>query len=123
MFRENGTDCDSCSNHYTIIKHTEPPCVTDGVCKFGKPELWLSNRFAWELFQKCANQVIVAGMGDVLGIKFEAIEFLLNLYGVEDLESRRELFEKIQIIDTIRSRYSKKSSGTIGNNKPRTSKK
>lgn len=62
-------------------------------------------------------------MGDILGIKFEAIEFLLNLYGVEDLESQRELFEKIQIIDIIRLRYSKKSGGTIGNNKPKASKK
>lgn len=62
-------------------------------------------------------------MGDVLGIKFEAIEFLLDLYGIDDLEERRFLFEKIQIIDIIRMKNSRKSSGTIGGNKPSARKR
>jgi hypothetical protein len=82
----------------------------------------LSNQFAWELYQKCSGQVIVAGMGDVLGIKFEAIDFIFNLYCIDDPEERRFLFEKIQIIDIIRLKNSRNSSGTIGR-KPQTHKK
>lgn len=71
-------------------------------CEFGKVDLWVANHYAWELYQKVAGQVIVAGMGDVLGIKFEAIQFLFDIYGIIDKEERLELFEKIQIIDTAR---------------------
>jgi len=42
-------------------------------------------------------------MGDILGIKFEAIDFIFNLYNI-DSEERLDLFEKIQIIDTARMR-------------------
>jgi len=62
----------------------------------------------------CATQVIVAGMGDVLGIKFEAIGFIFDLHGIDDLEEKRFLFEKIQIIDIIRLKSSRNKSATIG---------
>ena len=61
-----------------------------------------SNIFAWQLFQECSNQVIVAGMGDVLGIKFEAIDFLFNLYNINDEWEKQCLFEKIMTVDRIR---------------------
>jgi hypothetical protein len=61
----------------------------------------------------CASQVIVAGMGDVLGIKFEAIDFIFNLYDITDIEEKRFLFEKIQIIDIIRLKCSRNRE-TIG---------
>lgn len=41
-------------------------------------------------------------MGDILGIKFEAIQFLFDIYGIIDRDERLDLFEKIQIIDTAR---------------------
>ena len=96
--------------------------MTEGDCKFGMPDLWVSNQFAWELYQKCSGQVIVAGMGDVLGIKFEAIEFLFNLYDIDDRDEKRLLFQKIQIIDILRLRSSRNKNATIGNqakNRPR----
>lgn len=62
----------------------------------------------------CSSQVIVAGMGDVLGIKFEAIEFLFDLYEIDDNDERRLLFEKIQNIDIIRLKSSRNRSETIG---------
>lgn len=55
-------------------------------------------------------------MGDILGIKFEAIEFVFDLYAIHNLEERRELFEKIQIIDIIRLKRNRQESGTIKNN-------
>lgn len=62
----------------------------------------LSNQHAWELFELLAGQVIVAGMGDILGIKFEAIEFIFNLYQIDEAWYRQDLFEKIIVIDSIR---------------------
>jgi hypothetical protein len=61
----------------------------------------------------CSSQVIVAGMGDVLGIKFEAIEFLFDLFEIDDNDERRLLFEKIQNIDIIRLKSSRNRSETI----------
>jgi hypothetical protein len=72
------------------------------VCSFGKPELFISNFFAWELYQKLSGQVIVAGMGDVLGINFMAIEFIFNLYEIYDPIERQCLFEKIIAVDSVR---------------------
>jgi hypothetical protein len=66
--------------------------------------LWPGNLFAWELFQKLSGQVITGGMGDILGIKFEAIESLFNIYGIMDNEERLILFEKITSIDEVRIR-------------------
>ena len=63
--------------------------------------MWVSNYFAWELYQKLSGQVIVAGMGEVLGINFLAIDFIFNLYEIEQSE-RLILFEKILAIDTVR---------------------
>jgi len=54
------------------------------------------------LFELVSGQVIVAGMGDILGIKFEAIEFIFNLYQIEDIYERQDLFEKIVAIDSVR---------------------
>jgi len=54
---------------------------------------------------KLGGQVVVAGMGEVLGIRFEAIESILNIYGIEDPEKRVEIFEKIVIIDSVRMKF------------------
>lgn len=70
-----------------------------------KPDLWVSNTFAWELFQRLSGQVIVAGMGEPLGIKFEAIGFIFDLYGIHDDTEKIELFEKITLIDSVRLKY------------------
>lgn len=72
------------------------------MCPFGKPDLWVSNFFAWELYQKLSGQVIVAGMGEILGINFLAIGFIFDLYEVDDQIEKQVLFEKILAIDTVR---------------------
>lgn len=43
-------------------------------------------------------------MGDCLGIKFEAIDFIFGIYSIYDPNERLELFEKIQAIDSVRLR-------------------
>ncbi len=41
-------------------------------------------------------------MGDILGIKFEAIDFLFDLYNIKDRDEKLILFDKIMTIDRIR---------------------
>lgn len=94
------------------------------VCTYGKPELWVSNMFAWELFQECSAQVNVAGMGDILGIKFEAVDFLFDLYNIIDRDERVQLFEKIMTIDRIRVfQQHKKNERAIEEQKNKARKK
>ena len=44
-------------------------------------------------------------MGDILGIRHEAIESILNIYGIANQEQRVELFEKVCIIDGVRMKF------------------
>lgn len=81
------------------------PCedpLKDYLCPYGKPDLWQSNTFAWQLFQECSSQVITAGMGEILGIDYSAIDFLFRLYKIEDEWYKQCLFEKIITIDRVR---------------------
>jgi hypothetical protein len=68
----------------------------------------VGNMFVWSLYEKVMGQVIVAGMGEPLGIRFDAIEFIFDLYEVTDTYDRQEYFEKIQKIDSVRLGYRKK---------------
>jgi hypothetical protein len=51
-------------------------------------------------------------MGSPIGIMFTAIVALLDIYCINDPEERIEVFEKIQIVDSIRLRLSHQE--TIG---------
>lgn len=82
----------------------DAPCEIDK-CEHGSDKLFISNHLAWDFYNKLAGQVIVAGMGEVLGIRFEAIEAILNIYRIEDPQIRVELFEKISIIDGVRMKF------------------
>jgi len=64
----------------------------------------INNHLAWELFQKVSGQMIVAGMGEPLGINFLAIDFILDIYGILKRDKRREMFDKIILFDSIRLR-------------------
>jgi len=100
------TDCGACRAHYRTVKRKTVPCETEEGCLNEIPELWVSNSFTWEMFSKVSGQVIVAGMGEPIGIKFEAIQFLFELYNVPD-DERIDIFEKIMAIDTVRMNYRK----------------
>ena len=76
--------------------------MTDAGCPHGKIDLFISNQFAWDLYEKLIGQVIVAGMGDILGVKFEAIQFIFEVYQVKEPFYRQDLFEKILLIDSVR---------------------
>lgn len=64
----------------------EPPC---DICM---PEIMPNNKKALELYSLVQTQLVVIGMGEVLDINFNAIEFIMNLYNVPN---KKEVFEKI----------------------------
>lgn len=88
--------------HFEKVKKTIAPCLIGEECISGKPDLYIGNHLAWELYQKVSGQVIVAGMGEIIGIQFSAIEFILSIYQIYDPDVRCDLFEKILLIDTVR---------------------
>jgi hypothetical protein len=45
-------------------------------------------------------------MGQPLGIYFSSILAIFDIYGIIDIDERRELFEKIQLIDKVRLKIS-----------------
>jgi hypothetical protein len=85
-----------------MFKKQTLPCLTDTGCPNGKVDLWACNHFAWQLYQEVSGQVIVAGMGDILGIKFEAIAFLFDIYMINDYYERQDLYQKIVAVDAVR---------------------
>lgn len=110
MFTPNRASCKDCEANYEY-KHRKdpiknpygvPPCITENLCHLGKPSLSIRNSYVMELYQKCAHQQIVAGMGQPIGIMFTSILALFDIYDIIDKDDRRELFEKIQLIDEIR---------------------
>ena len=87
------------------IQQKPAPCEDEECkyeCPYGVVFLEPKNRFVWTLFNKLSGQVIVAGMGECLGIKFEAIDFLFDLYKINKRYERKILFDKLQLIDSIR---------------------
>ena len=97
-------NCTDCIEHYRVNKNDLPPCEYGNECPYGKPVLFYSNHLALEMFNKIQNQVIIAGMGDPLGLDHKAIINILDLYEITDIEERKILFDKILAIDCVRMR-------------------
>jgi len=110
LFTPGRGSCKDCEEHYKFKHKTnpdkypndQPPCILSYECPFGKPTLTVRNGYIFDLYQKCAHQQIMAGMGQPIGIIFQSILALFDIYGIIDTYERREIFEKIQIIDHIR---------------------
>ena len=83
-----------------------PPCITINECLSGKPILSTKNQYVLSLYHKVAGQQIVAGMGQPIGIIYQSILAIFDIYDIVNREERRELFEKITIIDSIRLKHS-----------------
>lgn len=56
-----------------------------------------ANIEAWRIYQIAQSQVITAGMGDIIGIDFRGLDFVMELYGVTN---RRAVFEKVIVLFT-----------------------
>lgn len=84
-----GPTCgDGCKNAFHV-EGREAPCDT---CR---PAVNPHNQDAWRIFQIVQTQVVTAGMGDVIGVDFNALNFVMELY---DIDNRRECFEKVNVL-------------------------
>ena len=98
----NRSSCKDCMIHFDLKGETAPCLLPDGECFVGKPILWYSNHIAMEIFNKIQNQLIIAGMGEPIGLNQQAIINIMDIYDIRDIEERRVLFDKILTIDNIR---------------------
>jgi len=77
----------------------ETPC---GTCP--KPILDHENVQVWELYQVLSGQLIIGGMGTIIGLNFPAIHFVFEVYDIP-----RELwmtyFERLIVIDNAVGKF------------------
>lgn len=59
------------------------------------PELEPRNELAWQVFNFCQSQMVVAGMGTPLGIAFDAIDRAMHWFRVPRRE-RRRVFDQVR---------------------------
>ncbi len=62
------------------------------------PEMMQENCLAWEVFDLCQDQVIVAGFGTIIGIYDSAIELAMDRLGVTGFLERIATVKKVKAI-------------------------
>ena len=73
-----------------------------------KPELLPINLEAWDFFQLVRDQVLVAGMGTVIGLNKATVLQILQVYGVHDSEDLTDLLEKIMVLHGVEMKFATK---------------
>jgi hypothetical protein len=76
------------------------------------PRLWPENRLAWKVFRVCSSQLIVGGLGVVVGISHAALADAMRWCQVPE-EEESDVFEKFCALealyrDAMNARVSKK---------------
>jgi len=83
---ERAPDCEGCRIASELEGKEYPPCDT---CK---PILLPVNRDALQVYSLVSNQIIVGGMGDIIGLNYNAVKFVMDLYNIEN---QRDCFERV----------------------------
>jgi len=76
----------------------EPPCERCYV------ELDEENKEVMDLYLKVRNQVRLSPMGDIIGLDYNALNFIMDIYGIEN---KRDMFEKMLVCFAIDRELSK----------------
>ena len=86
---EMGPVCgDSCRGAY-VIEGREAPC--EKCRKIPIP----ANEEAVRIFNIVSSQVVTIGMGDVVGLDYNAVNYVMELYRVRE---KKRTFEKVNLI-------------------------
>lgn len=64
------------------------------------PKLLPENEAAWEIWESCQSQVIVAGLGGVVGVSHESLPWKMALRGFTP-EEQLEIEEKFRVIEAV----------------------
>ena len=76
-------------------------------CKKCDGNLWEENNEAFSIYGIVADQVMVAMDGTPLGLNFNAVAFVFDIY---EIENRKVTFEKILLIHSIMRETLKKEN-------------
>jgi hypothetical protein len=76
-------------------------------------ELLPGNFTVWEVYARCWNQVIVAGMGTVLGINLSAVYLVMDSLDVPK-DRHTEILDKLNLIHGIIFPMKKEDDGGVG---------
>ena len=71
-------ECPKCERYFKLNKD-EPPCE-----QCDNPHLFFENYEAIAVYKLCRSQVLVAPMGEILGLRMEAVKTAMDLLGVEN---------------------------------------
>lgn len=86
---------DTCRNSYIVEGRIAP-------CEKCRKESLPANAEAFMIYGLVQSQIITAKMGEIVGLDFNAVNFIMELYGVKN---RRVTFEKVlAIFNIIRER-------------------
>jgi hypothetical protein len=62
--------------------------------KCERPLIFPDNLEAMSVWNLCQNQLIISGMGDVIGVRIEAVKAAMEIQGIDE-EEKQECLEKI----------------------------
>ena len=79
---------DTCRRSYEVEGREAP-------CERCQKEVLPANQEAFRVFGIVQTQVVTAGMGEPVGLDFNAVNFVMELYEVRD---RLRVFEKVNAI-------------------------
>lgn len=80
-------------------------------------ELMPGNIVAWEVYARCWNQVIVAGLGTVLGINISAIYQVMASMDVPK-EQHTDVLDKVNLVHSITFPIKKEDDGGANDPNP-----
>jgi len=67
--------------------------------KCERPLIFPDNLEAMSVWNLCQNQLIISGMGDVIGVRIEAVKAAMEIQGIDE-EEKQGCLEKILAYST-----------------------
>ena len=64
------------------------------------PELLEENRLAWDLWESEQTQLLVGGLGTVVGVSHVNVPWLMERHGVPE-DEQLDLYDKFRIIEAV----------------------
>ena len=102
-------ECSECAEVYD----GEPPCD-----ECNKPELFISNQLAWQVWQVCSQFERPAGFGGIVPIRALSAARLVEMYGGSLSDFEKVLHIENQMLPYYRDQAESKQSKKQNQNQP-----
>lgn len=73
-----------------------PAAALDAAKEGDEFEVYPENWEAVKLFLDCSTQWVIAGMGGMVGLNYQSVDFMMRLRGIEN---SAETFDKVQVME------------------------